>query len=280
MPAPASSSSEKHFAFGANWASYARLVGEREIEEAEKGLVKLVPAGEFRGRSFFDIGCGSGLHSLAATRLGVSRLFAVDYDPDSVTTARSLLERSAVTIPWRAERADVFELDGANVGQFDIVYSWGVLHHTGEMWRAVDKAASFVAPGGLLVISLYRTTTMDGFWKVEKRWYSQASAGMQRLARGVFRLVQRTLMWLRGSSYRDLAKNYRAIRGMDIDHDLHDWLGGYPYETALAPEVDERLRRLSFTPERVFALPKSLGVLGSGCDEYVYRKSLSADVPA
>src|SRR5262245_55933036 len=117
------STAEEHFAFGANWASYARLVGDREIDEARKGLLKLVPEAELRGRSFLDIGCGSGLHSLAATQLGVSRLVAIDYDPDSARTAKALLERFGVTIPWRAERADLFETNPAQLGRFDIVYS-------------------------------------------------------------------------------------------------------------------------------------------------------------
>ena len=77
---------EAHFAFGKNWASYAALIAEPQLEEATKGLLKLVPADEFKGRSFLDIGCGSGLHALAASKFGVSRIMAVDIDSDSVAT--------------------------------------------------------------------------------------------------------------------------------------------------------------------------------------------------
>jgi 2-polyprenyl-6-hydroxyphenyl methylase/3-demethylubiquinone-9 3-methyltransferase len=58
---------------------------------------------------------------------------------------------------------------------------------------------------------------------------------------------------------------------MDFSHDVHDWLGGYPYETALAAEVERKMTALGFKAERVFARPMSFGLLGSGCDEYVYR---------
>jgi ribosomal protein L11 methylase PrmA len=112
---------EGHFAFGKNWASYANLIGDAEIEEATKGLVKLIPAEQFESRSFIDIGCGSGLHALAAAKLGVSRILAVDVDPDSVRTTRAVLGRPGVMVPWRAEERSVFDLDPAREGTFDIV---------------------------------------------------------------------------------------------------------------------------------------------------------------
>ena len=270
---PGSEERDVRFAFGRNWASYAALVGEREIAEAEKGLLKLIPEPELRGRSFLDIGCGSGLHALAAARLGASRILAIDYDPDSVSTTKGLLERHDVGVPWQAERIDVFDLDPGQAGLFDIVYSWGVLHHTGDMWRAVDKAASCVAPGGLLAIALYRSTRMDAFWTWEKRRYAQASPGVQRAMRALYLAAHRVCCVVFGGNYRDMVANYRSARGMDFYHDVHDWLGGYPYETALAPEVEARMAALGFTAERVFALPMTRGVLGSGCDEYVYRRS-------
>ena len=272
MPAPGSQSAEKHFAFGANWKSYVELVGDREIEQAKKGLLKLVPEAELRGRAFLDIGCGSGLHALAAAQLGISRIVAIDYDPDSADTAKALLERFRIAIPWRVERADLFDLDAAQLGRFDIVYSWGVLHHTGDMWRAIRQAASFVAPNGLLAVALYRSTQMDAFWKWEKRWYSQASPALQRVARALYLTGNWLFCTINRRSYRTMVENYNSLRGMDFHHDVHDWLGGYPYETALAPEVDAKLTALGFKAERVFAQPMSRGLLGSGCDEYVYRR--------
>ena len=262
---------ESHFAFGKNWAAYATLIDEPQIEEATKGLLKLVPAEELKGRSFLDIGCGSGLHALAASRLGASRITAVDIDPDSVATSNAVLSRNNLKTPWQAETMSVFDLDPARQGTFDIVYSWGVLHHTGNMWEAVGKAASMVAPNGLLAIALYRKTRLDQFWKIEKRLYAHAPLIIQGFVRAGYIAAFRLAMFTMGRSFREYIANYNSSRGMEFYTSAHDWLGGYPYETTLAPEVDARLVRLGFKAERVFARPLNIGIFGSGCDEYVYR---------
>lgn len=268
----ASRQADTHFAFGKNWASYAALIGDREIAEAKNGMLKLVPGDEFRNHSFLDIGCGSGLHALAAAKLNVSSITAIDIDADSVATAKALLERHAPPMPWRVEQASILDVEADRFGSFDIVYSWGVLHHTGDMWAAIEKAAALVKPGGLFVFALYHATRMDAFWKREKRWYAHASPSAQAVARLVYRSLYRLNHVAKGVSHSEYVKNYRSARGMDFDHDIHDWLGGHPYETALAPDVERKMATLGFKPERVFASPMTRGLLGSGCDEYVYRR--------
>lgn len=262
---------DAHFAFGKNWASYASLIGEAQIEEAIKGLLKLIPADEFKGRSLLDIGCGSGLHALAAARLGVSRILAIDIDPDSVATSSGVLSGGCLDAAWQAKLMSVFELDAVRYGTFDIVYSWGVLHHTGSMLEAIEKAASMVAPNGLLAIALYRRTRMDSFWKVEKRVYSRAPKICQSILRMGYIAAFRFAMLARGQRWREYVAKYRSFRGMDFHHDVHDWLGGYPFETVSASEVEAILSKLGFVAERVFARPTSSGIFGSGCDEFVYR---------
>jgi len=262
---------ESHFAFGKNWASYAKLINKAQIDEAKKGLLQLIPAEDLAGKSFLDIGCGSGLHSLAAAQLGASRLMAIDIDPDCVATTRNLLSNNNASIPWQVEEKSVFDLNAATHGVFDTVYSWGVLHHTGSMWEAVNRTASMVAPNGLLVIALYRRTYMDHFWKIEKRLYAHAPRFIQACVRAGYNVAFRLAMFFSGRSFRDYVTSYRGSRGMDYFHDVHDWLGGYPYETATAAEVDNILVSLGLKEERVFARPMSIGLFGSGCDEYVYR---------
>ncbi len=261
-----------HFAFGKNWASFANQMGQVEIEEARKGLVKLLPEEELKGRSFLDIGCGSGVHALAAAACGVGHIMAVDIDPDSVATTRRVLERSGISVPWQAEQVSVFDLAPARHGTFDIVYSWGVLHHTGAMIEAIEKAAALVAPRGQFALALYRRTRADRFWIAEKRFYAQAPRPVQRALRGAYIAAFATALTMRGTNFKQYVANYRSSRGMDLYHDVHDWLGGYPYETILAPEVDELLRKLGFEPVRVFAREMVPVVLRFGCDEYVYRR--------
>jgi 2-polyprenyl-3-methyl-5-hydroxy-6-metoxy-1,4-benzoquinol methylase len=265
-------STGSHFAFGENWASFARLIDETTIDEAQRALLKLVPHGELEGRSFLDIGCGSGLHSLAAMRLGVAQLTAVDIDPISVHTTIAVLQRQAGAARWSAEVASVFDLSPSRIGRFDIVYSWGVLHHTGDMRNAVRKAAALVNEGGLFAFALYRSTRMDAFWVREKRIYAHASARMQRLIRRVYVGLYRVAFLAQGRSFSRGVTDYRSGRGMHFDHDVHDWLGGYPYETILASDVARLMADLGFREERIFSGPMTRGLLGSSCDEYVYRR--------
>jgi 2-polyprenyl-6-hydroxyphenyl methylase/3-demethylubiquinone-9 3-methyltransferase len=127
---------ESHFAFGRNWAEYAAKITEAEIREAEAGLVRLLGGERLDGKRFLDIGSGSGLHSLAALRLGAREVVAVDIDADSVATTHAVLSRFFPQGPWRCQETSVFELKPEEWGDFDVVYAWGVLHHTGDLDRA------------------------------------------------------------------------------------------------------------------------------------------------
>ena len=263
------------FAFGDNWASYAKLVGEEQIESARQGLLKLLPAASFEGRSFLNIGCGSGLHALAAAKLGVRHVLAIDLDPKSVATTEALLARHGGSVPWTVRRADVFDLQPKQHGRYDIVYSWGVLHHTGDVAEAIGKAAALVALGGHFAFALYRPTRLDRIWVAEKRWYAKAGPRAQRLARSIYVALLRARLALTGQSFRAYLDSYNA-RGMDFGHDVHDWLGGYPYETIAAAAVEALMTQLGLQKVREFAISRSarpLGLFGSGCDEYVYRRT-------
>src|SRR6185437_3465369 len=144
-----------HFEFGKNWASYAKLITDNEIDSAASELERLL-GGRLDGKRFLDIGCGSGLHSLAALRLGASEVLATDIDPDSVETTRVVLSAHAPDGPWECLNVSVFDLDAKALGGFDVVYSWGVLHHTGDLYRALAAASGMVCSGGQFAFALYR----------------------------------------------------------------------------------------------------------------------------
>jgi 2-polyprenyl-6-hydroxyphenyl methylase/3-demethylubiquinone-9 3-methyltransferase len=260
------------FAFGRNWASYVRLVDEERIREAERGLVGLLGSGEVSGRTFLDVGCGSGVHALAAARLGAARIAAIDIDPQSVAATRGLFARYPPSSPVMVEERSLFALAPDAFGQFDIVYCWGVLHHTGKLRDAIRWAAGMVVPGGVLVLALYRRTRLCGFWAWEKRWYAEAPPGAQRLARSVYAAAMTAGLLVTGRGIAAYMASYRRKRGMDFWHDLHDWLGGHPYESMSAEEVETIMRSLSFRRARSVTRPGGWGFLGSGCNEYVYLK--------
>lgn len=266
------SNSTSRFRFGENWASYARLIDETAITNATTGLLKLLPADAIAGRSWLDIGCGSGLHAAAAARLGVTSVYALDIDPQCVSTAGNVLGAYAGATPWRVEERSVFDLDPSIDGQYDIVYSWGVLHHTGDLYEAIRRAAAMVGPDGLLALALYRRTTLDAFWKWEKRWYHNASDRAQQRVQSIYVNLLRLALALKARNFQTFERAYRSHRGMDFYHDVHDWLGGYPYQSILMPELNGLMTQLNFEAVRIFARPKQFGLLGSGCDEYVYSR--------
>lgn len=263
---------DTHFAFGDNWRSFADEIDEPRASKAVASLSRLLPASEVRGRTFIDMGCGSGLSSLAALRLGAASVLAIDIDPASVETARAVLSQLAPKERWQCAQYSILDLSPATLGQFDIVYSWGVLHHTGDMWRAVEKAASFVAPDGTLVVALYRKTPSCGMWKVLKRIYSRAPRWVQLPARTLYCATFLTATALHGTNPLSYIRNYSSDRGMSLWHDAHDWLGGYPYDSAAPNEVNRALGQLGFVVRREFLVPQTRGRFGSGCDEYVFAR--------
>jgi 2-polyprenyl-6-hydroxyphenyl methylase/3-demethylubiquinone-9 3-methyltransferase len=262
---------ETHFAFGENWASYSKLIGDAEITAAEQGLVRLLGQDGLRGRSFIDVGCGSGLHALAALRLGARRVLAVDIDADSTRTTASLLRAHApAPDAWAVRTASVFDLDPARDGTFDFVYAWGVLHHTGAMREAVRNASRLVAAEGVLCVALYGWTPFCRLWTLEKRFYARAKPDTQRALRRWYVLGMRGRFLAARRDFASYVAGYKT-RGMDFEHDVHDWLGGYPYESAKPVAMRALLRELGFAPVREF-VQRRIGVFGSGCDEYVYRR--------
>src|SRR5215211_2712164 len=134
-------------------------------------------------------------------------------------------------------------------------------------------SAARVAPGGLFAFALYRRTRLCGVWRREKRWYAAARPSAQAMARRIYVALLRAKFVVTGGDFRTYVANYKSARGMDFLHDVHDWMGGYPYESITPAEVDGRMRTLGFEHVRSFTQTASLGLFGSGCDEYVYRRS-------
>lgn len=261
------------FAFGKNWASFLTVLDDTRIREAERSLAEMVGRDRIGGANVIDVGSGSGLFSLAAMRLGAARVHSFDYDAESVACTRELRRRYFPDAAnWTVEQGSVLDPAYLNrLGRFDIVYSWGVLHHTGEMWRAIDLASGLVAPGGRLFIAIYNDQgSWSRYWTRVKQLYNRGV--VQRTAiQGVFMgywagrglLVDVLRRRNPFSRYRD----YRAARGMSVLHDWKDWLGGYPFEVAKPEAV------LEFCQERGFSLLKLKTCGGSvGCNEFVFGR--------
>lgn len=259
-----------HFEFGENWRDYAKSIDQKRIDAAIEGLRKLFPDG-LSGKTFLDIGCGSGLHALAALSMGASSVTALDIDENSVATTRDLLMRLAPAANWTVGLASVFDLGPEQTGTFDVVYSWGVLHHTGDMWRAIERAARLVRPGGQFALAIYADTTCGDLWRIEKRFYTKAPRLIQAMIRFGYVGAYLAAQAIRGIDPFSFLRNYNSRRGMNFSHDAHDWLGGYPYEAATAEHLHDRIAALGFREIRSFRLPITTGIFGAGCHELVFE---------
>ena len=264
------------FAFGKNWAEYAEKIGDAEINAAADGLSRLLGNVNLNGKRFLDIGCGSGVHSLAALGLGASEVNALDIDPVSVATTREVIRRYNPKGKFKVEQLSILDLDPMKFGKFDVVYSWGVLHHTGNLHRAIHNAASLVADSGIFIFALYRKTWSCWLWQLEKRWYAHTSTKGQHRARALYILAFKMRLLISGHKFSHYSQHYHKNRGMDYYHDVHDWLGGWPYESISPENVKRVMNELNFSEVRSFVsqgryFGRNPGIFGSGCDEYVYK---------
>lgn len=263
------------FGFGRNWHDFAEHVDDARVETAEQSLEAMLGADKLRNRTFLDVGCGSGLFSLAAARLGASRVHSFDYDENSVSTAESLRARYRPDADWTIERGDATDADYCKkLGTFDVVYSWGVLHHTGAMWEAMDNVAQRVAPGGALFIAIYNDQgRQSDYWRSVKRSYNRLPRWAQPTYAVAVMLPYELRLMAGALARKDPGSYVRGwtrplTRGMNRWNDLLDWVGGYPFEVATPAEV------FDFFRERGFELDELRTVGGSlGCNEFVFRRA-------
>ena len=258
----------ERFRFGNNWSKYIAKIDDRCIREAEKSLLEMIEGDGFKGKAFLDAGSGSGLFSLAARNLG-SRVYSFDYDPQSVKCASTLKELYYEgDTNWQIETGSLLDEEYIrNLGKFDFVYCWGVLHHTGAMYEAMENISSNVKPDGWLCVALYNDQGIfSKYWKFIKRQYVK-----YRWIRP-FLIVVHLLYPVGPSILIKVCRNKKMSRGMSAWYDLLDWLGGYPFETCKPDEV------LSFFKRRGFILEKLKTVGGKmGCNEFSFRKVINSD---
>jgi SAM-dependent methyltransferase len=266
---------KKHFAFGKNWELYSRQINSSHIESSKKDLIGLIQLESLQGMSVLDIGSGSGVHSLSMMLLGCKDLVALDYDPDSVSTTNRVLSGKSFKGDFQVIQADILKhIPGIDGRTFDLVYSWGVLHHTGDMMKGIDRSISYVKPGALIALALYRKTLLCTFWRIEKFLYSKSPKILQSLFQKTYEFVFGLGIKIKtGQSLRAYKLSYFQKRGMDFSRDVHDWLGGYPYESIDPRYLIQYMEQRGFTLLNSHISKKQIGILGSGCDEFLFKNN-------
>jgi 2-polyprenyl-6-hydroxyphenyl methylase/3-demethylubiquinone-9 3-methyltransferase len=252
----------ERFGFGANWSRFLRLLDEERIIQATDSLKHMLEVDDLKGKTFLDIGSGSGLFSLAAKRLG-AKVFSFDYDPQSVACTTELKRRYFnEDADWQIQHGSVLDPAYLNsLGKFDITYSWGVLHHTGNMWQALSNASDTVGENGKLFIALYNFQPFASkYWTFVKRTYNK-----HPLSRPLFVAMYAPLMLL--VMLLNALRNRKSARGMSVFYDFYDWIGGYPFEVSTPEEI------FDYFKARGYLLKKIKTVGGKmGCNEFVFQR--------
>lgn len=258
------------FAFGKNWYEFITThFGPEAVASAKKHILTFLQRDSLQGIRMLDIGCGSGLHSIAALEAGSKSVHGLDYDINSVNASRFIYKKVGSPQNWTIEQGSVLDKEYMDrLGTFDLVYSWGVLHHTGDVWKAMEHAGSRVAPNGYLYIALYSadvqiSPTAEEWLEIKKK-YVQGSNWTKRRIEAWY--IWRFMMNSNPLSLPRVIKRFKEDngRGMRVMTDIRDWVGGWPMEFVWDKDAIE------FYEKRGFSLVNI--ATGEANTEFLFRK--------
>jgi SAM-dependent methyltransferase len=264
-----------NFSFGKNWQNFLKWLDDTKIEAAKKYLVHFIGGQEkIAEKDIIDFGSGSGLMSLCYVLLGAKKVVSIDIDDASIACTEFLRKKYKIgEDKWEIRKWSVLDKEFVTtLGKFDIVYSWWVIHHSGDMWRGLENIVSLVREKWYLYVAIYNDSKVllewtSPFWVKTKRLYSSS-----HLLRPIMKWIYTTYLMLGllayGKNPISYIKNYRenALRGMDFFIDIEDWLGGYPYEYASYEEMT------NFYTQKGFSLVKWVRVRSIACNEFLFQK--------
>jgi len=278
-----SCSDKAAFSFGKNWQAFLKSYDEERLQQAALSLQDFLGLPDLKKRTFVDIGCGSGLFSYAAHHLGASRVVSFDIDPFSVDCCLYLRSMAGNPSAWTVHQGSILDQEFIRgLGTFDVVYSWGVLHHTGRMWEAIASTIYMTAPGGYLYVALYnkilsrngKASCIHDFWLGVKKTYNRHPFVGAYVFEPLAMAAYLSMVVARGENPYTHVKNYKSHRGMSWCTDATDWLAGYPYEFATVEEVFRFVRSSDPNLELVNIKVTS----GRGLNWFLFKKRAENDL--
>lgn len=261
--------SKRFFSFGKNWNNYLKTLTKTRIKIAENSLKNYL--GDVKDKTFLDIGCGSGLFSYSMYKLGAKKIISFDIDSFSVQCTKYLKKQVRNPKNWNIYHGSILDKEFiSQFDEFDIVYSWGVLHHSGRMWEAIRNAISLVDDKGLFYIAIYNKTKLSKFWLIIKKIYNISPKWSKILMDfTLFSLYKFIYPLILLKNPLKLLKEYQKNRGMDPIIDIKDWLGGYPYEYATFEEIINYIKNLDSN----FELIKYTKTKTTANNEFLFKKN-------
>lgn len=263
--------SSQQFDFGENWQNFsANALTDDRVSQAAKDLENLCSGIELRNRLFLDIGFGQGLSLLSAAMMG-AKTVGCDINPKCAT----VLDRNRAFFPslkftpkvvvgsiLEDSVVHVLRTFGNDEGAYEIVHSWGVLHHTGEMEKGIRHAASLVAPGGFFILAIYNRHWSSLIWSYIKWTYVKLPKWAQKATIWLLFPVIYAAKWLVTGKDPKIQE-----RGMDFYYNVVDWVGGHPYEYATRESIVSAVAGLGFSAVRVIP-----AIVPTGCNQFVFRR--------
>lgn len=252
------------FEFGKNWERFSlNAMSEETLDDAAASVRELLGGDRLKGAAFVDVGCGSGLFSIAAARLGAARVMGLDVDPKCIEVAKANAARFGFEKQTEFKEISILDRPAAEpLGTFDVVYAWGSLHHTGDMRTAISNAAALVGPGGAFALAIYNRHSTSRAWERIKKTYNH-SPGLVRAI-----MIYAFCGIIYAAKLAVTRRNpLEQQRGMNFFYNVVDWVGGWPYEYASIAELCAMVEPLGF--ETVKTVPAQVP---TGCNEFVFRR--------
>lgn len=256
----------QQFSFGKNWQQYVQhALTQEKVRQARGAFHILFKDIDFTGKTFLDVGFGQGLALFFAQEMG-AKVLGIDNDPENVAalkmTAAMFEHCEFPNFRITSILDDSFIQEQLQKGQFDLVHSWGVLHHTGNMRKAIENTVTLVKPGGFLVLAIYNRHWTSPIWRWVKWSYNKSPEFLQYATIYGFCPIIYIAKW-----FVTRKNPTRSERGMGFFYNVIDWIGGYPYEYARISEIQELVCSQNFRCVRILSAK-----VPTGCNQFVFQK--------